>query len=145
VWLGFTALLATRLAAAAPLPVVINEINFAPAKKRPLEYIELHNAGKVSADIAGWRIDKFTFPAETTIPAGGYLVVAEDPVELKKAFGTVALGPLPGRLGNDGEKLTLRDARGKVVDEVRYGVGFPWPTASLGSGSSLERIHPSLP
>jgi len=83
--------LANRLGAAS---VVINEIHFDPADKRPLEFVELHNP--TAAEIRG-------------------------------------------------EKLTLRDDARRIVDEVHYGAGFPWPTAARGAGSSLERIHPRLP
>jgi hypothetical protein len=123
---------------------VINEIHFAPVDKRPLEFVELYNAGDEPALIAGWKLDKFAFPPETAIAPGAYLVVAENPAELKKEFGVMALGPLAGRLSNQGERLALSDAEENVVEEVHYGAGFPWPTASVGLGSSLERIHPSL-
>jgi len=137
-------LAAVEVASAASPPVIINEINFAPANKRPLEFVELHNPGVKPVGVGGWKLDKSVFPVNTAIPAGGYLVIAENPAELKKEFGVDALGPLTGKLSNDGEKITLSDAEDKVIEEVQYGVGFPWPTASIGLGSSLERIHPSF-
>jgi hypothetical protein len=45
------------------------------------DWVELYNAGTSAANIGGWSLtdsddsDKFVFPAGTTIPAGGYLVV----------------------------------------------------------------------
>ena len=132
-------------ASVAHAHVVINEIHFDPPEKKPLEFIELHNAGSLAVDLAGWELEKFKFPPETVIAPGGFLVVARDPAALGKAFGGVkALGPLPGKLKHHGEKIVLRDAAGRTVDEVRYGAGFPWPTAALGGGGSLERIHPSF-
>ena len=125
--------------------VVINEIFFDPPEKRPLEFIELHNPGSEPASLAGWSLARFVFPAEATIAAGGYLVLAQEPAAFQKEFGFKPFGPLPGRLSNRGEKLTLRDVTGQVIDKVNYGAGFPWPTAAAGAGSSLERIHPSLP
>ena len=46
------------------------------------EYIELYNAGSVSADITGWSItggsstEKYVFSATTIIPANGYIILA---------------------------------------------------------------------
>ncbi len=122
--------------------VVINEIHFDPKDKRPLEFVELFNAGDAPARLDGWKLDKFVFPAGTTLDAGGYLVVAQDAIALEKEFAVKALGPFPGKLSNEGEKLVLADSSGKAVESIKYGVGFPWPTASAGMGSSLERIHP---
>src|SRR4029453_1620816 len=127
---------------AAPA-VVINEVNFAPANKRPLEFVELLNPGAESVNLSGWKLDKFTIPPDTSIAPGGFLVIAEDPAEFKKEYGVTALGPMGSRLSNKGEKLALTNEEGVVVEEVRYGAGFPWPTATVGLGSSLERIHPS--
>ena len=30
------------------------------------------------------------------------------------------------------------------IDEVDFGVGFPWPLAADGEGSSMELIHPAI-
>jgi hypothetical protein len=130
---------------AAPARVVINEIHFDPAAKRPLEFIELFNPTAADVNLGNWTLKRFVFSTNTLLPAGGFLVVAQDPAVFKTEFGFQPLGPLPGRLSNGGEKLRLRDAAGRMIDEVNYGAGFPWPTAANGAGSSLERVHPSLP
>lgn len=147
-WILFTLVflgaLAPAVSRAAPR-VVINEIHFDPADKRPLEFVELHNTTAGEVKLSGWTLEKFSFPADTGIAAGDFVVVAQDPTAFAKEFGFQPLGPLPGKLSNCGEKITLRDSGGKVVDELKYGVGFPWPTAANGAGPSLERIHPQLP
>ncbi len=125
--------------------VVINEIHFEPADKKSLEFIELHNAGTAEAHLGGWLLGKFRFNPTNSLAPGGFAVVAADPAAFQKAFGFAPLGPLVGRLKNEGERVALRDAGGRVVDEVRYGVGFPWPSATMGAGSSLERMDPGLP
>ncbi len=135
------AILALTLAtASAAERVVINEIYFAPPDKKPLEFVELLNAGDAPADLAGWTFEKFVFPPGTTLAPGGFLVLAQDPAAVEKEFKVKALGPLPGKLSSRGETLTLSDAAKKPVEIVKYGAGFPWPTASVGLGSSLERI-----
>ena len=61
---------------------VINEIMFHPGgvpEDPALEWIELHNPDEAVANVGGWQFSKgvkFTIPPGTTIPAGGYLVVA---------------------------------------------------------------------
>ncbi len=141
--LGMVGLSARALAAGAER-VVINEIHFDPPEKRPLEFVELHNPGSAAVNLAGWRLGEFVFPTNSTLAPTGYVVVAREPAGFEREFHFKPFGPLAGKLSNRGELITLRDAAGKVVDEVDYGVGFPWPTAAAGGGPSLERVHPSL-
>jgi len=144
---GRTALFATALclsAASLRAQVVINEIHYDPEPEtEAIEFIELHNAGSVEANLGGWRFTEgiaYTFPPDTVIPAGGFLVVGEDPAALNAKFGVTALGPWDGRLSNDGETLTFRDASGNKIDEVDYQRGFPWPACP--DGSSMELLNP---
>ncbi|MEE2947579.1 MAG: lamin tail domain-containing protein [Verrucomicrobiota bacterium] len=130
--------------------VVINEIHYdADPKTEAVEFVELHNSGDAIIDLSSWRFSsgiQFTFPANTVLRPSAYLVVAEDPAELRRKFkldASVVLGPYFKRLSN-GETLTLRDAADQRVDRVDYRSGFPWPTAASGGGSSMELIHPSL-
>jgi hypothetical protein len=53
-------------------------------------------------------------------------------------------GAFTGSLSNDGEKLTLRDAFDSKIDEVDYRAEFPWPVGALGTGHSMELIHPGM-
>ena len=53
-------------------------------------------------------------------------------------------GEYTGKLSNSGDRITLRDGLGQIVDTVSYKVGFPWPTAAGGDGPSMELVHPSL-
>src|SRR5690348_478679 len=46
------------------------------------EFVELNNPSGEVVDLSGWRIAggvEFTFPSGTSIPAGGFLVVAKNP------------------------------------------------------------------
>jgi len=134
---------------AASGQVVINEINYAPPDKTvPEEFVELYNAGSAPVDLSGWFFSdgiRYIFPPGVLLRPGGYIVIAEDPETIRRNFGyDQALGPYQGRLSNEGEIVCLRSADGAVQDLVRYGVGFPWPVAACGEGSSLELINPSL-
>ena len=116
--------------------VVINEIHYEPEDKTAAEeFIELHNAAEEPVDLSGWYFSNgvfFRFPDGTVLSGGGYLVVAEDPVVLARNLSVQnALGPWEGRLDNNGETLTLRDASGSRVDEVDYQAGFPWPLSLI--------------
>ena len=133
---------------AIPNTVVINEFHYKPADKTsPEEFIELHNPGATAIDLSGWTVSdavSYTFPGGTVIPAGGFVVVGENPATLLAKFGVSASGPWTGSLNSRGERIDLRDAGGVLRDRVSYGAGFPWPTAAAGGGFSAELIHPSL-
>lgn len=128
--------------------VLINEIHYDPPEKTELaEFIELHNAGAAVADLSGWELTggvNFTLPPNTSLAAGGYLVIAENPAAFNRKFGKSALGPWTGLLANDGERISLRDGRGEIIDEVTYKLGFPWPTVGDAPGYSIELVHPDL-
>jgi hypothetical protein len=131
-----------------PNTAVINEIHYKPADKTSLEeFIELHNPGDTALDLSGWTLSgavTFTFPGGTSLPVGGFLIVAENPAVILSKYGKTALGPWTGKLNSTGEQIDLRDGAGVLRDRVQYGVGFPWPTAPDGGGGSAELIHPGL-
>ncbi|MBI4603601.1 MAG: lamin tail domain-containing protein [Planctomycetes bacterium] len=153
----FAALTAALVASLAAAPggrvlageVIINEVHYEPTDETKLEeLVELYNAGAAAADLSGWYFSdgiRYTFPQGTVMGPGEYLVVAESPEAIQARFGLArVLGPFEGRLSNDGERLLLRNAAGSKEDEVDYGVGFPWPIAPAGKGSSLELLSPEL-
>jgi len=76
-----------------PATVVINEMHYNPdLSTDAVEFIELHNAGDEAVALEGWRFSEgieYTFPAGTMLPAGGYVVVAENPAELLAKYGAV--------------------------------------------------------
>ena len=156
------------IANSSPLvgPVVINEIQYHPAVG-DVEFVELKNIASVPIPLFDpaiptnrWRLNGvgFDFPDQTTIPAGGLLVVAGgDPAAFRTKYNIPAfiqvLGPYSGALQGGGETLSLQrpgaaevDAvTGAVhipyidVDVVRYDNKAPWPLAAAGGGESLER------
>ena len=133
-------------------PVIINEIWYHPPAGL-FEAIELHNIGASAAALDGWRIDGFayTFPAGSSIAAGGYaLVVADDPAAFRARHNVPAEVPIfgvaPGTLENSGERLslerpsTLTSGVFVTIESVRYNDKVPWPVTADGSGPSLQRI-----
>jgi hypothetical protein len=138
------------LAVTLPLraQIVINEIHFDPDVKTELvEFIELYNAGGGAVNLSGWQLTEgvtYTFPNGTSIAAGGYLVVAQNPSALQAKFGVAALGPWSGRLSSEGEKIVLENASAGTEDSVEYQLGFPWPTVGDAPGYSIELINPAF-
>jgi hypothetical protein len=128
--------------------IVINEIHYHPDNnKEPVEFVELFNAGAVPIDLNGWSLDdavNYTFSGPVVLNPGEYALVTENPAAFQAKFGLTAYGPFEGSLRNEGERLILRDASGRKIDQVEYGPAFPWPTAADGEGASMELINPYL-
>jgi len=129
--------------------VVIHEIQYHPAPTNTGgEFIELFNRGPGAVDVSGWSFTRgveYTFPAGTSIPAGGYLVLAHRPADAQAYYGIpLPLGPYTGQLRNDAETILLRDALRNPVDRVRYADEGSWPEAADGLGPSLELANAEL-
>jgi hypothetical protein len=146
--------------------VIITELHTNPDLKYELvEFVELFNTSTADINLTGWHFSDgitYTFPSGAMIPAGGYVVVTEDPtpayspVTIESKYGVSAsqvYGPFTGNLSNEGEKIELCNAAGDEVDQVDYQLGFPWPTvgdavpddnAHPGTGHSIQLINPSL-
>ena len=122
---------------------VINEIHYNGASPAEPEWIELSNKLSIDVDLSGWRMTggaDFTFPNGTTLRAGGFLVVSDNPAALQSAAGIMGvLGPWTGSLNNSGETLRLRDLSGRVMEEVSYNDRGRWPSGADGSGATLAR------
>ena len=121
--------------------VVINEIMFNPRSGQSAhEWIELQNVSSDLINVAGWRFTRgvqFTFP-NVSIPAGGYLVVASDPVAFQTNYPAVAnyVGGWTGRLANSDETIELRTALDEEVDSVHYATEGDWARREGGNGAS---------
>ena len=160
-------------------PVVISEIHYHPVDVANAygvwdntedEYIELHNISGAPVPLYDrahstnvWRLRDavdFSFPAGTTLPAGGYaLLVSFDPANAA-ALGTFrannsvspsvpVFGPWSGKLDNSEDRVELvrpdsPDTNGVVsyvlADKVHYTQRYPWPDAADGIGPSLQRL-----
>jgi autotransporter-associated beta strand protein len=83
--------------------VIVNEIMYHPGFGDPgyagyvaedtlKQWVELYNKGTSAVDLSNWQLSqgvKYSFPAGTTIPAGGYLVVAADPATFHATYPSV--------------------------------------------------------
>ncbi len=144
--------------------IVINEIMFHPiSDSSDDEYVELYNRGGTEVDLSGWKFTdgiSFTFPANTKIGPGAYLVVAKNAAHLIPRHTTLSaantLGDYQGTLSDSSERIALAqpaqapgtDEFGapiintfySVVAEAVYGSGGRWGKWSDGGGSSFELI-----
>ena len=134
-----------------PAPkVVINEIMYHPVSDNDgEEYIELYNASGENLNLSGWEFTdgfSYCFPRGSTLAAGDYLVVANDPAAVSATYNlTGVFGPFAdGKLSNRGERVELRDAWSNLVDAVEYQDSGAWPCAADGEGAALELLDPSL-
>ncbi|HEX7862193.1 MAG TPA: lamin tail domain-containing protein [Verrucomicrobiae bacterium] len=128
-----------------PQNLVINEIMYSHPAGTNETWIELLNSGTNSIDLTGWRISGlgYSFPSDTTINAGEYLVIAQNAAALRAKFPDARiLGDFAGRLSRSSDHLVIVDAFGNQVDDVRYRDSQPWPDFADGYGASLELRDP---
>jgi hypothetical protein len=151
-------------------PIVFSEIMYNPSTFE--EFIELRNITNHSVPLFDpanpanhWQFTKglsFTFPANVSISAGGYLLLVDDePADFRASQHVPAdvqifsYSGLPGDidLSNAGETLELSrpgepeppdsDFPGFVpyypVDFITYDDASPWPSSPDGDGPSLLR------
>lgn len=147
----FSATTSTQNAANAPVittSIVINEIMNDPISEQDqAEYIELYNKTGSPVSIAGWKLRggvDYDFPAGTSVPANGYLIVGGNKAFLQSVYGGNPVGDWSGKLANKGEYIRLEDAFNNLADEVDFKVGGDWPDPGVYRGSSLELIHPDM-
>ncbi|MGA2867879.1 MAG: lamin tail domain-containing protein [Verrucomicrobiota bacterium] len=122
-------------------PIVFSEIMWKPAARtdgKNLEFLELYNSNPWFQDISGYQITcadvNYTFPPNTTIPGGGYLVIAAVPADIESVYGiTNVMGPYTGSLKHS-ETLELLDEQTNVLLTVPYTDVYPWPVATDGTG-----------
>jgi hypothetical protein len=128
--------------------VAVTAVPTVPIIERDEEWIELFNKGNASIDITGWSINDgidFNFPEGTSISAGDFLVVAENPTSLVTKYPSIAgkiVGNYRNRLSNTSDTIRLEDGVKNPVDEVRYFEGGRWSALADGNGSSLELRDP---
>jgi hypothetical protein len=87
---------------AAPLnvPIVINEIMYAPISLDDSDqYVELYNRSANAVNVSGWQFTagiSYTFPSNTVIAAGGYLVVARNTAQMMSHYSYLTTTTLAG-------------------------------------------------
>jgi hypothetical protein len=141
--------------------LVISEIMYHPRTvgnftNRSLEFIEIFNSQSFFENIGNHRLSgaiEYTFPPNTVLQPGAFVVVARDPAFVQSHYGiSGVLGPWDG-VGPDGistnnlpggsGRVRLRNPANAVLLEVNYRGEAPWPIAADGAGHSLVLSRPS--
>jgi hypothetical protein len=136
------------LAVPPPPPIVITEImyNSPESGTDTLEFIELYNNGSSQENLGGFYFTEgfvYTFPANTIINPGSYLVLARKANAVDNFYGiSSTLQWTSGTLVNSGSKIELVTSTGDAVDSLTYKPSGAWPTSANGNGSSLMLCSP---
>ncbi len=152
--------------------IVITEIMYQPVKYRYMhtlnwlsgnpyywkdgddsagQYVELFNRGSETIALAGWQLQDeegilYTFTSGASLAPNHYLVICQNAAAIASRYGisngTGDFNPACNGLAGDGERLTLLNNNGAIVDAVQYNDEPPWPIGPDQTGVSLECISP---
>jgi hypothetical protein len=107
-----------------------------------LEYFEIFNKTGAAINIGGFEITEgvhYTFPANTMIASGDYLVIAKDSALVNSVFGITGTYQWDsGGLKNSGEDIEIQNSLGDTIVYVDYDDSSPWPVEGDGDGPSIE-------
>jgi hypothetical protein len=122
--------------------VVISEIHYnAAAGNERLEFIEISNETTTPEDLSGWEFIEgiqYVFPPQTILPARATIVVCKDAEAVRTHYGIDnVLGNYTGNLAGSGERVTLVNHVGIVIQTLRYDDEGKWPVGPHGSGHTL--------
>jgi hypothetical protein len=140
--------------AAAVGSVLINEVYYDPLRTgvdHACEWVELLNRTEAAVDLAGWVVadnhGSDSIP-ELTLQPGGLAVIAaslgfhDEFPEFRGGVAFVADGRIGNGLSNSGDRLSLLDPTGQVIDALSYGDDSSFmtpPCPDVEAGHSLER------
>lgn len=127
----------------------VTELMYNPPDGQEFEFLELKNTGSVALDLSGATFTSaisYTFPADSVMNAGQFIVLAADAPSLAAKYpGVTAYGQYSGHFSNSGDTLTLTYPTGATILSFTYGVAPPWPPTAAGFGFSLVPADASAP
>lgn len=112
------------------------------------DWIEFHNTGEDVVDLSGYslsdregKLDKWSFPRNTTIAPGGFLLVWADEDGGKKKGLHANF-----KLARSGETVILSDTEGTILDVISYdSLGEDKSYARNGEGWAVQVPTPAKP
>jgi hypothetical protein len=135
-------------------PLVLSEINYNSAPgANPGDWVEWHNRSNSAINLSNFVLkdqrdtNAFVIPPGTSIPAGGYLVMARDLDSFQAVFPDVenAIGSFGFNYSGDGEIIRLFRPDGAIAYSVVYNDAVPWAQPPDGLGYTLELVNPNGP
>jgi len=145
--------------------LLINEVMYNPEKNDNYnEWIELFNPTDLPFNIANWTIDDNSATdylqgdfdnsnGTTIIPPNSYAIIADNGTKIYENFSipinaiklSVDDSSIGNGLGNNGDKLILKNETGKIIDAIEWGNDDPnipgIPAKLVGEGCSLSRYQ----
>ena len=129
--------------------LVITEIMYKPAARtdgRIVDFVEIYNSNPYWEDISGYQITgdvDYTFPPNTILQGGAYLVVAKSPNDIQAVYGIPnVMGPYGSNLTTQGT-IRLRNKEDAIYLEIPFSNQAPWPVAADATGHSIVLARPS--
>ncbi|MEM8898060.1 MAG: lamin tail domain-containing protein [Bacteroidota bacterium] len=134
-----------------PFDVVINEIFSDPEPSFGLpagEFVELYNRSSTAISLSGWTLSDASRSATLdafTLTPGAYVIITDEEFTTDyQTFGPViGISSFPN-LGILQDEVSLRDANGVLIDQLRYERSWYRDVNKDDGGFSLERIDPDF-
>ena len=129
--------------------LIVSELNYhPPAGQEGREFIELLNISNETIDLGGVSFSagiEFTFAQNTTLPAGGRIMVVNELGSFTLAEQADIAGIFQNftRFDNGGERITLVDYLEERIFDFSYLDDSSWSTFPDGGGPSLTLIDPA--
>ena len=132
--------------------LTISEINYRPdASLDGGNWIELHNYGNTEVNLTGWSLksddfyNSYSFSDGLKIPAGGYLVVAQDTQLFHSVYPTVnnVVGNLRFGFENSMDSIYIFRPNSDTLLAMQFSNDAPFPRCADGFGRTLENKYPN--
>jgi len=131
----------------------VTELMADPRMGSTYEFIELHNTGATTLDLAGVHFDAgitfdFSLAGFTSLAARAYCVIVSDLTAFDALYetnGMTIAGVFEGKLANEGELVEIRGPLNEELLRFRYQSGRGWPLPACGAGHSLVPLESAVP
>lgn len=127
-------------------PLIITKIMYHPPDQSvtwendAFEFIEITNNSDQTVDLTGIYFSGtgfvFRFPPNTSLGPRSSVYIAGNAQAFNEKYGFMPFAQFTRNLSDKGEKLTMVDAYGNIIDIVEYSDSYPWPDAD-GNGKYL--------
>jgi hypothetical protein len=129
--------------------LLISEIMYNPGTNGDtLEFIEIYNKSTAAIPIGGLKFTEGLLGTMPEFSLGSQKAVcfALDTAAFRRFYGISAIGQWETgqALSNGGEKLTIANTFGGIVDSLTFDDVAPWPLEPDGTGPSLEIINVNI-